>query len=116
MAAPIGNQNAAKKDLMARMLQAALEENDRKRLRAGIEKVANAFEAGERWAVEFAFERIDGKLKQSISIETGATAEERLSTLTAILAEATGVETDTGNGRPGAERPVVSAAVFTATH
>ena len=112
----IGNQNAAKKDQMARMLKAALDENDRARLRKGIEKVADAFAAGERWAVEFAFERIDGRLKQSIVVESAATAEERISTVASVLAEAIGLAAHAGDEGFSLQRPVVPPALPAATH
>ena len=59
--APVGNKNAAKGAQLTSMLEFALNKNDKDLLRKGIENVAKAFAAGERWAIEFAFDRIEGK-------------------------------------------------------
>jgi hypothetical protein len=59
--APVGNKNAAKGAQLTAMLSFALEANDKQRLRQGIDNVAKAFAEGERWAVEFVFDRIEGK-------------------------------------------------------
>ena len=59
--APVGNKNAAKGAQLTSMLEFALNKNDKKLLRDGIDNVAKAFAAGERWAIEFAFDRIEGK-------------------------------------------------------
>lgn len=59
--APIGNKNAAKGAQLTSMLAYALEANDRQRLRQGVDNVAKAFAEGERWAIEFVFDRIEGK-------------------------------------------------------
>ena len=59
--APVGNKNAAKGAQLTAMLAAALDANDRQRLRQGVDNVTQAFAAGERWAVEFVFDRIEGK-------------------------------------------------------
>jgi hypothetical protein len=59
--APVGNKNAAKGAQLTAMLEFALNKNDKELLREGIDNVAKAFAAGERWAIEFAFDRIEGK-------------------------------------------------------
>lgn len=59
--APVGNKNAAKGAQLTAMLDFALNDNDKELLRKGIKEVAKAFAAGERWAIEFAFDRIEGK-------------------------------------------------------
>jgi hypothetical protein len=59
--APEGNNNAGKGSQLTAMLRAALNANDRQRLRQGVDNVAQAFAEGERWAVEFVFDRIEGK-------------------------------------------------------
>jgi hypothetical protein len=59
--APVGNKNAAKGAQLTAMLEFALNKNDKELLRKGIENVAKAFAEGERWAIEFAFDRIEGK-------------------------------------------------------
>ena len=71
--APLGNKNAAKGSQLTALLHAALQANDRLKMRLGVEKVADAFAEGERWAIEFVFDRFEGKAvaKQEISTVDG---------------------------------------------
>jgi hypothetical protein len=59
--APEGNNNAGKGSQLSALLRAALNANDRLKMRQGVEAVADAFAEGERWAVEFVFDRFEGK-------------------------------------------------------
>lgn len=59
--APEGNNNAGKGSQLSALLRAALNSNDRLKMRLGVEKIADAFAEGERWAVEFVFDRFEGK-------------------------------------------------------
>ena len=72
--APLGNNNAGKGSQLSALLHAALNANDRLKLRLGVEKVADAFAEGERWAIEFVFDRFEGKAvaKQEISGPDGS--------------------------------------------
>lgn len=72
--APLGNKNAAKGSQLTALLHAALQANDRLKMRLGVEKVADAFAEGERWAIEFVFDRFEGKAvaKQEISGPDGS--------------------------------------------
>lgn len=67
--APVGNNNSGKGSQLSALLHAALNSNDRLKMRQGVEKIADAFAEGERWAVEFVFDRFEGKAvaKQEIS-------------------------------------------------
>lgn len=67
--APLGNQNAAKGAQLTAMLMAALEDNDKAKLRDGIKKLADAFAEGERWAIEFVFDRKEGKAAQALTLK-----------------------------------------------
>ena len=71
--APEGNNNAGKGSQLSALLRAALNANDRLKMRQGVEAVADAFAEGERWAVEFVFDRFEGKAvaKQEISTVDG---------------------------------------------
>lgn len=71
--APEGNNNAGKGSQLSALLRAALNANDRLKMRQGVEKVADAFAEGERWAIEFVFDRFEGKAvaKQEISTVDG---------------------------------------------
>jgi len=64
--APLGNQNAAKAKQMSAMLEAALNLNDKQRLRDGVDKIATAFSSGEVWAVNFVYDRLEGKPTQQV--------------------------------------------------
>lgn len=72
--APAGNKNAAKGAQLTAMVLAALNRNDREQLRKGVDEVARAFAEGERWAIEFVFDRAEGKAVARQEI-TGADGE-----------------------------------------
>lgn len=57
----VGNVNAAKGKWMTDGLVRALAREDYKRFNAGIEHLARKFAKGERWALEMAFDRIQGR-------------------------------------------------------
>ena len=61
MAAPKGNQYGAKGREVSRALWRALAANKYERLHQGAERVADAFSAGEPWAVHFVADRLEGK-------------------------------------------------------
>ena len=67
----MGNDNARKGKLFYGELRKALVQEDARRLRAIAEKLAEAAEAGEPWAVKEIIDRVDGKPHQSTSIEDG---------------------------------------------
>lgn len=68
MGAPVGNQNAAKAKIVSDAIRKALASEDWKRLRLGSEKVAEAYAAGEPWAVQFVADRMDGKPAQAVTV------------------------------------------------
>jgi hypothetical protein len=72
--APQGNNNAGKGSQLSALLRAALNSNDRLKMRQGVDAVADAFAEGERWAVEFVFDRLEGKaiVKQELSTADGS--------------------------------------------
>ena len=72
--APEGNNNAGKGSQLSALLRAALNSNDRIKMRQGVDAVADAFADGERWAVEFVFDRLEGKaiVKQELSTADGS--------------------------------------------
>jgi hypothetical protein len=63
-----GNQLSAKGRRVEKMLERVIEQNDGQQLRAGLEKVMELFEAGERWAVEYVTDRLDGKAAQTTNV------------------------------------------------
>ena len=72
--APEGNHNSAKGAMLSGLLRQALHADDRRQMKAGVQKIADAFEEGERWAIEFVFDRLEGKAiaKTEISGADGA--------------------------------------------
>ena len=69
--APVGNQNGKKAKLFGDQLRKILVQEDALKLRAIAQKLADAAEAGEPWAVKEIMDRMDGKPHQSTSIEDG---------------------------------------------
>lgn len=63
-----GNQNAVKAKLVGDELRKLAVQDDKKRLRAGLEKVMEAFEGGEPWAAQFVRDTLDGKPKQQVEV------------------------------------------------
>ncbi len=59
--APVGNQNSKKGKLFYDALRVALVQEDRKKLRKITDKLVQAAEEGEPWAVKEIMDRMDGK-------------------------------------------------------
>lgn len=59
--APVGNQNGKKGKLFYDALRVALVQEDKKKLRKITEKLVEAAEEGEPWAVKEIMDRMDGK-------------------------------------------------------
>ncbi len=70
MAAPLGNQNAAKGKQFLEALRRALAADDWRRLKEAAEALATAAASGEPWAIEQVANRLDGKPAQQ-TILTG---------------------------------------------
>lgn len=68
MAAEIGNDYAAKGRRVEKLIERALKQEDDLRLRAGVEKLLDAVSEGERWALEFVTDRLDGKARQAVDV------------------------------------------------
>lgn len=67
--APKGNDNAKKGKLFYGELRKVLVQEDARKLRAIANKLVDAAEEGEAWAVKEIMDRIDGKALQATSIE-----------------------------------------------
>jgi len=67
--APIGNQNAAKGKLITDRIRKACIQEDFKRVDQGIDKLLDAYAAGEPWAVEQILNRFEGKPAQSVELD-----------------------------------------------
>jgi hypothetical protein len=63
-----GNEFAAKGRKVEKMIERALLQEDDKRLRLGVEALLDNVAAGERWALEFVRDSIDGKPKQQVDL------------------------------------------------
>lgn len=61
-----GNQAAAKGRKVEKLIERALLQEDDRRLREGVEKLLDNVAQGERWALEFVRDSIDGKPKQQV--------------------------------------------------
>lgn len=69
MAFEEGNQLAAKGRKVEKMIERALLQENDKRLREGIEKLLDNVANGERWALEFVTDRLDGKPAQAMTLK-----------------------------------------------
>lgn len=63
-----GNKAAAKGRRVEKLIERALLQEDDKRLREGVEKLLDAVAEGERWALEFVTDRLDGKPRQAVDV------------------------------------------------
>lgn len=63
-----GNKAAAKGRKVEKLIERALLQEDDKRLREGVEKLLDAVSEGERWALEFVTDRLDGKPRQAVDV------------------------------------------------
>lgn len=63
-----GNQLSAKGRRVERILERACLQDDDRRLREGVEKVLDLFAEGDKWAVEYVTDRLDGKARQSMDL------------------------------------------------
>lgn len=69
MPAPVGNLNAAKgQKYVYDALRKALVQDDKQRLEHGMQKVLTLASEGEKWALEFVRDTLDGKPAQSINV------------------------------------------------
>ena len=70
------NNNAGEGRQLTAMFNHALSANNRQKMREGIQKLADAFANGERWAIEFAFDRKEGKAIQTTNVNITKSARE----------------------------------------
>ena len=63
-----GNTHGAKTRRVERMLERAVAQDDGARLRKGVERLLDLFAEGDRWAVEFVTEQLDGKKPQQLNV------------------------------------------------
>jgi hypothetical protein len=66
--APVGNQNGKKGKLFYNQLRKALVQEDSLKLRKIAEKLVDAAEQGEPWAIKEVIDRVDGKAVQATEI------------------------------------------------
>lgn len=74
--APKGNQNAAKGFKLTAMLTAALQANNNRALREGVQKIAEAFAEGDKSTRDFVFDRLEGKAIQTTNVNITKSARE----------------------------------------
>lgn len=68
MAAPVGNQNAAKSRVFSDALKRAIAQDDGQRIRKAAERLLDLAAEGEQWAVKELFDRLEGKAAQSVAL------------------------------------------------
>jgi len=66
--APVGNQNSKKGKLFYNQLRVALVQEDSRKLRTIAQKLVDAAEQGEPWAIKEVIDRVDGKAVQATEI------------------------------------------------
>jgi hypothetical protein len=66
--APVGNQNSKKGKLFYNQLRVALVQEDSRKLRMIAQKLVDAAELGEPWAIKEVIDRVDGKAVQATEI------------------------------------------------
>lgn len=66
--APVGNQNGKKGKLFYNQLRVALVQEDSRKLRTIAQKLVDAAEQGEPWAIKEVIDRVDGKAVQATEI------------------------------------------------
>jgi hypothetical protein len=66
--APVGNQNGKKGKLFYNQLRVALIQEDSRKLRMIAQKLVDAAEQGEPWAIKEVIDRVDGKAVQATEI------------------------------------------------
>jgi len=66
--APLGNQNGKKGKLFYNQLRIALVQEDSRKLRTIAQKLVDAAEQGEPWAIKEVIDRVDGKAVQATEI------------------------------------------------
>lgn len=70
MAFEEGNKASAKGRKVEKMIERALVQEDDRRLREGVEALLDKVAEGERWALEFVADRLDGKPKQAVELSS----------------------------------------------
>lgn len=69
MAFEEGNKLAAKGRKVEKMLERICLQEDDRRLREGLEVVMDLVSKGDKWAIEFTTDRLDGKPKQTVGAD-----------------------------------------------
>ena len=64
----LGNTASAKGRRVEKLIERACLQDDDKRLRQGVEQVLDLFAQGDKWAVEYVTDRLDGKPRQSMDL------------------------------------------------
>lgn len=69
MGAPLGNKNASKENrIFGDELRKAIAQDERKRIRAGIERLLDRFAEGDLQAIKELADRTDGKPAQGVTV------------------------------------------------
>jgi hypothetical protein len=68
MAFKKGNQLGANSKRVQSLLERLATQDDSRKLRAGLEKVMELFAEGDKWAIEYVTDRLDGKAAQTTNV------------------------------------------------
>ena len=91
MGAPIGNSNARKENrIFGEELRKAIAQDDRKRIRAGIERLLDKFAEGDLQAIKEIADRTDGKAAQSLTVAGDEDNPLRITGVTRKIVEPSG--------------------------
>ena len=66
--APLGNTNNSKGKMITDELRKVLVQNDRLKVRRIVEKLVEAAEEGDSWAIKEVFDRMDGKPQMAVEM------------------------------------------------
>lgn len=81
-----GNQLSAKGKQVTRALERALAADNWARLHRGCDKLADAFAAGQPWALQLCFDRLEGRARQQIDVSSSDIREVSLAdVVTAVM-------------------------------
>jgi hypothetical protein len=93
--APLGNMNRTRGAEVSHAVRRALAQDNWARLRAGAEKLAQAFADGQPWAFNLVWERMEGRVPQALILQDDAPRELDLATLVQlVIASRTASATD----------------------
>lgn len=90
MAAPEGNQNAAKGKIWNDALRKAIVQDNHLRVKQAIEALLDKAAEGEQWAIKELADRLDGKAAQSVELKGDAENPLTITTIERVIIDPQG--------------------------